>query len=93
MAKAESRALGELCRRMQAWRDREGGGRGKRVPNALWKQALAVARIDGLQKTAQATRLNYDRLKKRIADDDKRVRARGAGAADRRETKSGGQIV
>jgi hypothetical protein len=81
MAKAESRALVELCRRVQAWRDREGGGRGKRVPNALWKQAVAVARIDGLQTTARATRLNYDRLKKRISDEDKRDRARGAGGA------------
>ena len=88
MAKAESQALVELRKRMQAWRDREGGGRGKRVPNALWKQAVAVARIDGLQTTARATRLNYDRLKKRIADDDKCVRARGAVAAGRGVTKS-----
>jgi len=93
MAKAESRALTELCRRMQAWREREGGGRGKRVPNSLWKQAVAVARIDGLQTTAQATRLNYDRLKQRIGDEDKRVRARGAGATDRRGTKSGAPRV
>jgi hypothetical protein len=54
---------------------------------------VAVARIDGLQTTAPATRLNYDRLKKRIADNDKRVRARSAGAADRRETKSGAHRV
>lgn len=57
-----SGALVELRDRVQAWRRREGGGPGKRVPDELWEQAVRVARVAGLTATARATRLNYDRL-------------------------------
>jgi hypothetical protein len=78
MAKAASRALIELCGRLREWRAREGGGRGKRVPVELWQEAVRVTQTDGLHATARATRLNYDRLKKRIGSEDKSVRPRRA---------------
>jgi hypothetical protein len=63
--KTRSRELLELCERMSQWRREDGGGRGSRIPEELWQEALRVARIDGLYATAQAARLNYDRLKDR----------------------------
>jgi hypothetical protein len=63
--KTRSPELIELCERMSHWRRQEGGGRGSRIPEELWQQALLVARIDGLYATAQAACLNYDRLKER----------------------------
>jgi hypothetical protein len=42
---------------------------------------------------ARATRLNYDRLKQRISDQDKRSRARVAGASNRGVTKASAHRV
>ena len=61
--KIRSQELVELCARMSKWRQEGGGGRGSRIPEELWQEALGVARIDGLHATAQAARLNYERLK------------------------------
>jgi hypothetical protein len=59
-----SKELSELYARVSAWRKQEGGGgRGTRVPDELWQEAVRVARIDGLYRTAQALRFNYARLK------------------------------
>jgi hypothetical protein len=58
------------------WRKREGGGRGKRIPDELWAEAVQVALVDGLHATAEATRFNYERLKQRC----KAARAAGAVA-------------
>jgi hypothetical protein len=91
MSKTASRALIELCEGVRQWRKREGGGRGKRVPKALWEQAIVVARVEGVHSTARATRLNYDRLKQRISDADEAVRALGAGEAERATARAGGQ--
>jgi hypothetical protein len=79
----------ELCEGVRQWRKREGGGRGKRVPEELWEQAVVVARLDGLHATARATRLNYDRLKQRIGDAAEAARARGAGDAERAIERTG----
>jgi hypothetical protein len=58
-----SRELEALCTAVAHWRAHGGGGRGKRIPHALWEQAVAVARVDGVYKTGRATRLNCDRIK------------------------------
>jgi len=55
--------LTELRTRVLQWRKHDGGGRGTRIPEKLWQEAILVARIDGVYATAQATRLNYRRLK------------------------------
>ena len=67
MATTMSRELAALCTQLVQWRRDGGGGRGKRIPEAIWKQAAAVARADGVHATARATRLNYDRLKASVA--------------------------
>jgi hypothetical protein len=59
-----SKALAQLCARVAKWRERE-GGRGSRVPDALWQEAVATAGKAGLYATARATRFNYERLKER----------------------------
>jgi hypothetical protein len=62
MTKTMSRELTALCAQLKKSR-KHGGGRGKRVPVALWRQAATVAQADGAYKTARATHLNYDRLR------------------------------
>jgi hypothetical protein len=67
MATTMSRELAGLCTQLAQWRKDGGGGPGKRVPKAVWQQAAAVARADGVHATARATRLNYERLKASVA--------------------------
>jgi hypothetical protein len=64
MRQTVSVALNELRERVGAWRS-EHGGRGSRIPEALWDEAVRVARVDGVWATAQALRFNYERLKAR----------------------------
>jgi hypothetical protein len=45
------------------WREQGGGGRGSRIPDPLWREAIGVARLIGPYQTAKATRFNYQRLK------------------------------
>lgn len=66
MTKTMSPELVALCDELKQWRQ-QGGGRGKRVPSALWRQAATVAQADGAYQTARATRLNYDRLRALLA--------------------------
>jgi hypothetical protein len=85
--KNRSPELVELCARMSQWRQEEGGGRGSRIPEELWQEALRVARIDGLHATAQAARLNYERLKQ--WNGAKRNQAPSAGVGEKRR----GQVM
>ena len=64
--KAVSRELTALRARVAEWRKR-GGGRGSRIPEDLWQEAVSVARVEGLYATARATCINYERLKERSA--------------------------
>ena len=66
MRRTMSVELTTLCAQLHQWRQ-HGGGRGKRVPAALWQQAVRVAQADGAYQTARATRLNYDRLRALLA--------------------------
>lgn len=70
MATTMSREMAALCTQVGQWRKDGGGGRGKRIPEAVWQQAAAVARVHGVHATARATRLNYERLKASVAESD-----------------------
>jgi len=76
-----SEDLKKLSEAIAKWRA-DGGGRGKKIPEELWNEAVRVARSDGVWLTAKATRLTYEALKQRIA------RADGDGATAPRETTS-----
>lgn len=60
----QTRELVALQRRVERWR-RAGGGRGSRIPEKLWSEAVAVSRTAGLYATARALRFNYENLKRR----------------------------
>jgi hypothetical protein len=78
-ARAVSEDLKQLSEAIAKWRA-DGGGRGKKLPEELWSEAVRVARSDGVWRTAKATRLTYGALKQQIA------RADGDGATASRET-------
>lgn len=69
MGQTGSLELRALRERVAAWR-KQGGGRGSRIPEPLWDEAVRVARTSGLHATAQATRFNYERLKERSGKAD-----------------------
>jgi hypothetical protein len=75
MRRAISRELIAVQRRVERWRERQ-GGRGSRVPEELWNEAVGVARVEGVYATSQALRFNYKHLKDRLS------RAEGKGRAD-----------
>jgi hypothetical protein len=60
----QTQELVALQRRVAGWR-RERGGRGSRIPEKLWSEAVAVSRRAGLYATARALRFNYENLKRR----------------------------
>jgi hypothetical protein len=70
-----------LCRRLRRWRERH-GGRGKRIPEALWDEAAVLARRDGVESVARALRVDGGGLARR-------VRAKGAEAERRSEAGTG----
>jgi hypothetical protein len=76
-----SKDLAQLCARVVKWRERE-GGRGSRVPDALWREAVATAGKAGLYATARATRFNYVRLKERREEVAAKGRKAGTTAGD-----------
>lgn len=52
-------------RELARWRGRH-GGRGRRIPERLWAEAVEVARREGVEATARALRLDQQRLKDRV---------------------------
>lgn len=74
MQRSMRRDVRALQRRVEGWR-RSGGGRGSRIPEGLWQEAVVLARSAGLHATAKVLRLNYENLKKRVAAEE--VPARG----------------
>ena len=58
------RSLESWSRCAESWRSGGSGGpgRGKRIPEAVWQQAAAVALVEGVLATARATHLNLERL-------------------------------
>ena len=77
MTATKSRGLAALCEQLAQWRKQGGGGRGKRIPERLWQQAAAVARVEGVLVTARATHLRVGRLQAFVAAADGRPVTRG----------------
>jgi hypothetical protein len=50
---------------MERWRC-DFGGRGRPIPAALWDEAVGVARVEGVDATARALRLDRARLASRV---------------------------
>ena len=53
----------ECQRRFAEWR--EAGRRGRRIPEELWRMAMALARRQGTNRTGLQLRLNPTQLKQR----------------------------
>ena len=94
--KKRSRELIQLCARLSQWRQEEGGGRGTRIPEPLWQEAIRVTHREGLYRTARAARLNYARLQQRSRTagpapvPDEIVENPRKGVVAARPSKSGG---
>ena len=65
MKQAVTEQLSVLRERVERWR-RQRGGKRTRIPEALWKAAVGVARVEGVHATCQALRFNYYSLKDRV---------------------------
>jgi hypothetical protein len=65
MRRKTSQELNKLSQRVAEWRARE-GGRGSRIPDELWNDAVGVARDVGVWATAKALRFNYEALRDRV---------------------------
>ena len=96
MGRKNSRELMAVQRRVEAWRRRGGGGRGSRIPEELWNEAVEVAQVAGVHATARALRFNYERLKERAGQsagkqsgNASEIRGIGAAAAQRRGESGG----
>ena len=68
--------LGTMRRRMGRWRERHGGP-GRAIPEELWDEAVAVARLEGVHETARALRLDARRLRRRFEATTQRAGAVG----------------
>ena len=55
--------MDEARRRLEAWR--KSRSRGKRIPDALWALAAALARTHGVSPVSQRLGLDYNGLKRR----------------------------
>lgn len=69
----QRREMVALQRRVEGWR-RQGGGRGRRIPEKLWSEAVAVSRRAGLYATARALHFNYENLKRRAGGQERQPR-------------------
>ena len=76
MDRTMPRELVALQRRVEAWRGR-GGGRGCRIPEGLWREAVRIVRTAGVYATARALRFNYEGLKKRAGREAAAARGHG----------------
>lgn len=56
-----------LQARLTQWRKKH-GGRGRRIPEAIWIEAAEVARVEGIELTARLLRLNRDRLEEHVVE-------------------------
>jgi len=63
----QTQQLAALQQRVDEWRRKNGGGRGSRIPEEMWKDAVAAARTVGLYPTCRALRFNYEKLKRLAA--------------------------
>ena len=57
--------LGKLRQRLERWRQ-QNGGRGRPIPDELWAEAAAVARVEGVGAAARVLRVDRLRLARRV---------------------------
>jgi hypothetical protein len=53
--------LGDVRRRLRDWRATH-GGRGRALPTALWEEAVALARVEGVEPVARELGIDRRRL-------------------------------
>jgi imidazolonepropionase-like amidohydrolase len=58
--------LAQVRDRLARWRAKH-GGRGIRVPEAMWAEVVEAARVEGVEATAHALQLDRARLAARMA--------------------------
>jgi hypothetical protein len=61
----ETRGMRGVRRRLERWR-RSHGGPGRRIPEEFWQMAVGLARVEGVESTARALRLDAGRLGERV---------------------------
>ena len=66
MIEKDTGALVRARGHLESWR-REYGGRGVRIPEKLWGEAVGLARVYGLAMTAQKLGLDRGRLEARVS--------------------------
>jgi hypothetical protein len=76
--------LAQVRDRLARWRA-EHGGRGIRLPESMWAAAVEVARVEGVEATARALRLDHVRLAARMT-------AGGAAAGEMAGEVGGGFV-
>ena len=57
--------LAQVRDRLARWRAKH-GGRGIRVPEAVWAEVIEIARVEGVEATARALHLDPVRLARRM---------------------------
>jgi len=67
------RDLDRLRERFEAWRGRR--DRERRIPPALWRAAVKLARAHGISAVSRAVRVDYYSLKRRLEADRRPTRA------------------
>lgn len=72
---------------VERWRERA-GGRGSRIPEELWSEAIGLARAEGVYATAKALRLNYERLRERVTGAGDAGKVGGKSTRETRATRS-----
>ena len=81
ISRAVAPALKELQQRFTAWR--EAGRIGRRIPEELWASATELARQCGVNPISKAIALDYTKLKRRLAKNDrtaKKISPNASGA-------------
>ena len=71
---APRRTLAAVCRELERWRNDP--ARPRRIPEALWRAAAAIAGEHGVSKTARALGLDYYALAKRLGASPEREPSR-----------------
>jgi hypothetical protein len=65
MKRDVKKEVAAVRQQVERWRQ-NGGGKGSRIPEKLWSEAVGLARVEGLYATSRALRFNYYSLKKRV---------------------------
>ncbi len=70
----DARTFASTRGRLESWRKAH-GGRGVRIPEELWSDAVELSRVHGASKTAQVLGVDRERLQARVSASGGRERA------------------